>query len=101
MNVFASDDIFDLGAGGLDAMTQEESAFWNIAHDYALRKFGYSVVELKLEAVGNSYTLRLKELGEPEHTARIFKVFIDQLRNTVKTGNLPDGLLRDLPNQLK
>ena len=85
----------------VNAVTQDETVFWNLVHEHSLREFGYSVVELKLDSSGQTYTLRLKRLSKPDSRAKRFTVFNDQLRNSVSTGQLPGGLLRAFADKLK
>jgi hypothetical protein len=82
-------------------MSQEETTFWEIMHEYVLRNFGYSVVGLSPDSGGKFYILRLNRHETSEHTPKIYTVFTDQLRDCVMTGRIPEGLLRDFPVDLK
>jgi hypothetical protein len=80
-------------------MTRDETDFWEIVHEHALREFGRSVVGLSLHSGGSCYSLKLNQLGAPESDARTFSVFVDQLKNCVETGQIPEGLLRSLADE--
>jgi hypothetical protein len=81
-------------------MTPDEVVFWNHGHEHVLRRFGYSVVGLNLDSSGKCYWLKLNRFGGPESGARIFPVFVDQLKNCVETGQMPEGLLRSFADEL-
>ena len=78
-------------------MTREEVIFWNLVHEYVLPRFKYSVVDLRPDS-GGYYSLKVKRLGESDE--KTFTVFVDQLRSSVETGQLPEGLLCSFADDL-
>ena len=79
-------------------MTKMETDFCSLVEQYTLRKFGYHVSSLKSHD-GATYDLKLKRLGDL--TEILFPVFPEQVRDSVLTGQLPQGLLRSFDDCFK
>lgn len=79
-------------------MTEMEIKFRNLVEQHTLKEFGYHV--LNLRPFGNHvYNVILKRLGEIEEIS--FPVFAEQMRDSVLTGQLPEGLLRSFADDFK
>ena len=79
-------------------MTAEEVAFCNLVNAFVGSQ-GYSSLDLRLGPGGQHYRLRLHRLGDPEDMNKLFTVFPDHLQASVRSGQLPAGLLKDLQHE--
>lgn len=78
---------------------EERMTICDLVTKHVVPKFGNLVPRLHPESDGN-YSLVLKRAGAPESEAKTFTVFVDQLRNSLETGQLPEGLLRSFTDDL-
>lgn len=79
-------------------MTQEEVTFCNLVNASVWSR-GYSSLDLRLDPAGRHYLLRVHRLGDPEHMNKLFTVFSDDLQESVRSGQLPSGLRKDLQHE--
>jgi len=79
-------------------MTEVEIKFRSLVEQHTLRQFGYHVFDLRPFRNG-VYNVILKRLGEIEEIP--FPVFADQVRDSVLTGQLPEGLMRGFADYFK
>jgi len=79
-------------------MTEVEIKFHSLVEQHTLRQFGYHVSDLR-QFANVVYNVTLKRLGEIEEIP--FPVFADQVRDSVLTEQLPEGLLRSFADYFK
>jgi hypothetical protein len=78
--------------------TDEKIEFRILAEQHTLKEFGYHVSNLR--PFGDRvYDVILKQLGEIEEIS--FPVFAEQVRDSVRTKQLPEGLLRSFEDYFK
>jgi hypothetical protein len=79
-------------------MTDEKIKFRNLVEQHTLKQYGYHVLDLRPLNVG-VYNVVLKQLGEIEEIA--FPVFTKQVQDSVRSEQLPEGLLRSFADYFK
>jgi hypothetical protein len=80
-------------------MTREEATVWNKVHDYAQKRYGYSVVDMQPIGTGptgnESYTIKLNQLGASAEPRQI-TIFFDVFRSIVTSHNLPEAVKQNI-----
>ncbi len=79
-------------------MRDEKIKFRYLVEQHTLKQFGYHVLNLKPFGL-EVYEVVLKLLGETEEI--LFPVLTEQVRDSVRTGQLPEGLLRSFADYFK
>lgn len=79
-------------------MTADEVTFCNLVSAH-LGSERFAVMDLRRAQGGQHYTFRLQRLGDQEFQDKHFAVFADNLAESVRTNQLPEGLRKDFEHE--
>jgi hypothetical protein len=81
-----------------ETVTVEEVTFCNLVSSH-LGSERFAVMDLRRAQREQHYTFRLHRLGDQEFQDKSFAVFADNLAESVRTNQLPEGLRKDLEHE--